>query len=194
MHSVAGPAGSVLDLGAGVGRIADPLARLGHRVVAVDDSADMLSHVRGAVPVKSAIETLRLDERFDVVLLASHLVNTADADLRARLLASVAFHLADHGRAVIQWHPPEWLDALQMGGVYRGVIGELSSELEVSELTATTIAATVRYTAGNEAWSQSFVAGRLNRADIAQTLRRARLELVDNAVDDPGWLVAQRAS
>ncbi len=184
----------MLDLGAGVGRIADPLARLGHHVVAVDDSADMLSHMRNAVPVQSAIETLRLDERFDVVLLASHLVNTADADLRAALLASVAFHLVDHGRAVIQWHPPEWFDSLQAGGVYRGVVGELSSALEVSELTATRTAATVRYTAGNETWSQSFVAGRLTRADIAEALRQAGLELVDSPVDDPSWLVAQRAS
>lgn len=184
----------MLDLGAGVGRIADPLARLGHRVVAVDDSADMLSHVRSAVPVRSAIETLRRDERFDAVLLASHLVNTADADLRAGLLASVAFHLADYGRAVIQWHPPEWFDSLQVGGVYRGVIGELISELEVRELTATRIAATVRYMAGNETWSQSFVARRLTRADIAEALRQAGLEPVDSPVDDPGWLVAQRAS
>lgn len=193
VHAVAGLRGSVLDLGAGVGRIADPLAQLGHRVVAVDDSAEMLGHVRSAMPVLSAIETLRLDERFEVVLLASHLVNTPDAVVRAGLLASVAFHLADRGRALIQWHPPEWFDSLEAGKLYRGVLGELRSELEVREQRGNRIAATVRYQSDEDTWSQSFVAQRLTKADIVEALRQAGLELVDDPLDEPGWLVAQRA-
>lgn len=194
VHAVAGPQGSVLDLGAGVGRIADPLTELGHRVVAVDDSADMLGHLRSAIPVLSAIETLRLGERFDVVLLASHLVNTPDARLRAGLLASVAFHLADRGRALIQWHPPEWFDTLQGGTLYRGAIGGLRTELEVHERSGKHVAATVRYKCGQDTWSQGFAAHRLTTADIIEALGRAGLELVDDLVDEPGWLVAQRAA
>lgn len=70
--------GAILDLGAGVGRIADPLARLGHRVVAVDDLAEMLGHVCGAITVHSSIESLRLPDRFGVVLLGNHLICTSD--------------------------------------------------------------------------------------------------------------------
>src|SRR5690242_10405608 len=112
IHSVAPEHGSILDLGAGVGRIADPLVALGHRVVAVDDSPDMLARVAAAERVCSRIEDLRLAERFDVVVLASHLVNTVDGHTRRALLETVAHHLADGGRAVIEWHPPEWFDRL----------------------------------------------------------------------------------
>ncbi|MHB8574366.1 MAG: class I SAM-dependent methyltransferase [Dehalococcoidia bacterium] len=38
--------GSVLDIGAGTGRFALPLARLGYRVAALEPSADMVAHLR----------------------------------------------------------------------------------------------------------------------------------------------------
>src|SRR5690242_19259324 len=70
------PAGApVLELGCGVGRITHELVRLGHPVTAVDKSAEMLAHVRGAETVQSRIEELRLERRFPCVLLMSHLVN-----------------------------------------------------------------------------------------------------------------------
>src|SRR5690606_3005633 len=73
------PAGGwVLDLGAGVGRVTHPLVERGYEVVAVDESAEMLAEVRGAETVRSRIQDLRLGRRFDGVLLASHLVHTAD--------------------------------------------------------------------------------------------------------------------
>ena len=43
------PVGStILELGCGVGRITHPLLAFGHEIVAVDNSAEMLRHVRGA--------------------------------------------------------------------------------------------------------------------------------------------------
>ena len=43
------PAGAtVLELGAGTGRVTHPLLALGHPVVAVDVSAGMLARIRGA--------------------------------------------------------------------------------------------------------------------------------------------------
>jgi SAM-dependent methyltransferase len=78
----------VLDLGCGIGRIAEPLTALGHRVVGVDESADMLAHLRRAEPVLSRIDSLDLDERFGGVLLASTLVNTYDPVQRTGLLAA----------------------------------------------------------------------------------------------------------
>jgi hypothetical protein len=41
----------------------------------------MLAHVRGAETVRGRIEELALGRRFDVVLLASHLINADDAGL-----------------------------------------------------------------------------------------------------------------
>lgn len=49
---LAGPPGDlpVLDVGAGTGKLTGVLLGLGHRVVAVDPSADMLAQLRGAYP------------------------------------------------------------------------------------------------------------------------------------------------
>ncbi len=58
IHSLLPPRSSVLDLGAGTGRIANALTALGHRVTAVDDSAEMLEHVRCARTVQARIENL----------------------------------------------------------------------------------------------------------------------------------------
>ncbi|GAA3440025.1 class I SAM-dependent methyltransferase [Kutzneria kofuensis] len=102
------PAGAtVLELGAGAGRVTQPLAALGHPVLAVDNSEEMLAHVRNAETIRADIESLRLDRRFDAVILASQLVNTTDAELRRGLLATAAHHVSDNGIVLIQWHPPD---------------------------------------------------------------------------------------
>src|SRR3954463_8326485 len=72
--------GSVLELGAGVGRATHALLEHGFEVVAVDESAEMLAHVRGARTVRARVQDLRLERRFDAVMLGSYLVNTADED------------------------------------------------------------------------------------------------------------------
>jgi 2-polyprenyl-3-methyl-5-hydroxy-6-metoxy-1,4-benzoquinol methylase len=51
IRSILNEVGSILDLGCGPGRFSNPLAAAGHRVVAVDDSAEMLSWVLGAETV-----------------------------------------------------------------------------------------------------------------------------------------------
>src|SRR3954469_18368208 len=77
---VAPPAGSVLELGAGAGRVTHCLVERGLSVVAVDESRNMLDRIVGAQTVHSTIEALHLDRLFDVVVLGSHLVNLPDDD------------------------------------------------------------------------------------------------------------------
>lgn len=187
------PNASVLDLGAGTGRIADALAALGHEVVAVDNSADMLAAVKAAQPVLADIETYRDPRCFDAVLLASYLVNTANADLRRSLLNTVAYHLDAAGTAFIEWHPPEWFDALTPGTTYSGTIGAVSSTLHVTSLRDDQLAATVTYAMGDGQWSQSFLAQRLTAAQVEDELREVGLALLD---DDPfrdNWILATPA-
>jgi SAM-dependent methyltransferase len=78
VHEAVGPGAAVLEPGSGAGRSTHPLIALGHPVVAVDDSAEMLAHGRGAQTVPARIQDLSLGRRFDVVLLASQLINTDD--------------------------------------------------------------------------------------------------------------------
>ena len=97
VHAAIPPGASILELGSGAGRVTHPLLALGHDVVAVDDSAAMLGHVR-AEKVRARIGDLDLGRVFDAVLLASHLVNTArDADRQA-MLAAAHRHLRPDGR------------------------------------------------------------------------------------------------
>jgi SAM-dependent methyltransferase len=188
VHALA-PGGRVLDLGSGTGRIADPLVALGHEVLAVDSSAEMLDAVRSARTHRARIEELDLAERFDVVLLAAHLVNTPDAGLRRALLSAAHRHLADDGRVLLQWHEPGWFDALRPGARHEGSIGPLRSALEVHDLAGGLLWATVTYRDGDQAWSQTFRAARLTDDEIAADLRAAGLRRAGPA-PAPSWLVA----
>jgi SAM-dependent methyltransferase len=184
------PAGArILDLGAGTGRIADPLVALGHEVVAVDDSAEMLAHVRRARPHRARIEGLDLGARFDVVLLASHLVNTPDDGLRRALLDTGRRHLADGGRLLLQWHEPAWFDGLRPGTVTEGAIGGITSRLDVHGFTGDVVDATVSYSDGTTTWAQQFRALRLDVDRMDRELAAAGLVL-DRDAPAPGWLLA----
>jgi SAM-dependent methyltransferase len=102
------PGAAVLELGCGTGRIADALVGLGHPSTGVDQSAAMLAHVHRAVPVLADIEGLDLGRRFEGVVLASHLVNTADPARRRAFLATCARHVHPGGVVLVERHDPAW--------------------------------------------------------------------------------------
>jgi hypothetical protein len=110
------------------------LVALGHDVLAVDSSAEMLAAVRSARTHRARIEDLDLAERFDVVLLASNLVNTRTPRSAPPCWPPARRHLADDGRVLLQWHEPAWFDRLSPGARLDGAIGPLSSTLEVHDL------------------------------------------------------------
>lgn len=107
IHSVIPEGAEVLDLGSGVGRIAHALIGLGHPVVAVDESPEMLAHVRGAETVLSKIEDLDLGRTFDCVLLMSNLVNTMKARTRHALLRTCRRHVSSNGVVLIERYDPK---------------------------------------------------------------------------------------
>lgn len=98
-----------LYLGIGAGRLAVPLHRAGVPVVGVDSHPAMLAHLRRRAPEIQThlgrIETLRLDERFDRVIVPSNIL-TARARLRG-----AARHLAPGGRLAFELMNPHWLAA-----------------------------------------------------------------------------------
>ena len=84
------PMPRILDLGSGPGRLSNPLAAAGHEVVAVDDSAEMLSHVTGASAMLADVWQLDLGRQFDVVIALSHLINDRSPARRHRLTSAYA--------------------------------------------------------------------------------------------------------
>lgn len=150
------PGLSVLELGCGTGRLTRRLLELGCAVTAVDNSAEMLAHVPAcAERVQSDIERLRLVQRFDVVLLASGLINHADAAVRAAFVACAAAHLAPTGRFILQRQDPAWLASATAGPL--GAIDGIALNLRLVERDdAGVIGMTLAYTEGSACWTQSF--------------------------------------
>jgi SAM-dependent methyltransferase len=116
-HRLGADARSVLDLGCGTGQLAVKLAG-SCDVVGVDPAGAMLDVARqrpgGArvTWIQSDAQVLRLDRRFDLVLLTGHAfqVFLTDDDQRA-VLAAIAGHLAPGGRFIFDTRNPaaeEW--------------------------------------------------------------------------------------
>jgi len=188
VHDAAGVGASVLELGSGTGRITNPLVALGHRVVAVDESPEMLAHVRGAQTVCARIEDVSLGRRFDAVLLASHLINAADIPTRTAFLAACRRHVADGGCVIIQRHGPDWFSAARETENTRdGIVFRMR---DVSRPGPNLVSATVEYVIGDQCWTQTFTAMSLDDAALAAVLAGAGLRLDRYLTEDRTWLRA----
>lgn len=177
---------TVLDLGAGAGRIADPLASSGFDVLAVDESAEMLHLVRNARRLESRIEDLACDERFDAVLLLSHLVNAPERGQRRAMLATAARHLAPDGVVIIQRHDPA--GRLHEGEAMFGVVGIGLSDLDASQWPV--VRATTRYRLGERVWHQPWEAFILD--DKATTRALEDVGLIPTLMQG-SWVLARAA-
>jgi SAM-dependent methyltransferase len=189
------PSGAtILDLGCGTGRLAEPLSELGHVVTGVDDSPAMLAHLEHAEPVLSTIEELRLDRRYQVVLLVSNLMNHPRHSTRQRFLSVAASHLMAGGQVLIQWEPPGWFDWFAVGTTHRGVIGEVGTEFTVHADEGDLLTATVTYVIHGNSWSHHFTTRRLTIEDLEGALLQAGLQLHDRFGPGDTWVEAREAS
>jgi SAM-dependent methyltransferase len=179
------PGAAVLELGCGVGRVTHELIRLGHPVVAVDESLEMLAHVRGAEIVNARIEELDLGRRFPCVLLASHFINVED-DERNALLHACVRHLADDGVVLIERYEPD-----EAPTELRTQIGEVTVTTRGVRRDGRRFAAVVAYELDGRVWEQAFAAVLLNDAELEDALRRAGLTFV-RALDERGLWVEAR--
>lgn len=182
--------GSVLDLGCGVGRLANPLAARGLTVVGVDAHAGMLAHCHPAVrAVHADIVGLDLHRRFDVVVLASHLVNH-DRSAPA-FLAACRRHVAADGAVLLErFHPGLLDDPDERGGEIDGVL----IRHEVHRRSGARFEATAHYTVDGRTWSQRYRALVLDDAALDALLDAADLR-ADAWLDaDARWLRAAPAA
>lgn len=187
VHEAVPEGASILELGSGVGRVTHALLDLGHPVVAVDDSPEMLADVR-AEKVCSKIEELRLDRVFDVVLLGSHLISTAAGTDRAAFLATARAHIAPGGRVLVEWHPPEWFESVR--DARGGRLGEVDVRLEQVVHQGDLLSAVVRYTAGGRSWTQAFTCRRLEFPALEAALADAGLVFERWCTGDRTWFAA----
>lgn len=181
---------SILELGAGAGRITHRLLELGHPVVAVDESPEMLAKIRGTETVCSPIQTLALDRRFDLVLLMSFLIETPDDELRRAFLRTCRAHVADDGLVILQRQPPEWYDTIT--GWEREIPGKGHVRMiELARPAPGLLSATMEYVIGDRRWTHSFTTKRLDDDFFAAELRDAGLEMSGFVEGDRGWVRAR---
>lgn len=93
--------GSVLDAGCGTGRVGRELSRRGIRVCGVDIDPEMLETARRKSPdvmwIRHDLGLVRLDEQFDLVLMAGNVINFIVPDRRAKAVANMADHVRAGG-------------------------------------------------------------------------------------------------
>jgi SAM-dependent methyltransferase len=187
IHSALAAEAEILELGCGVGRVTHELLALGHRVVAVDQSAEMLRHVRGAETVLAEIETLQLGRRFGGVVLASNLINVSDPGRRAAFLRTCSRHVAPAGSVLIERHPPDWAPAeaaaRELGGV-RVSLRQVSRG-------GPRVTALARYEAGGRVWSHRFTAEILDDEQLAAALADVGLAFERRLDDSGSWVEAR---
>jgi SAM-dependent methyltransferase len=189
IHSAIPAGASILELGCGAGRITHELIRLGHAVTAVDESAEMLAHVRGAEVVRAPIETLELGRSFDCVVLASHFVNELDPKLRRRLLDVCARHVAPSGSVLVESYPDgfDWAGAVGT----RSVHGDVEITVTEARLDGPVVDAVVEYSVDGRSWRQAFTARMLDEAQLADALGDAGLDFVRWLDDRRSWCEAR---
>ena len=180
--------GTILELGAGVGRITHPLLALGYRVTAVDNSAEMLLEIHGAETVLSDIEDLNLDRRFDAVLLCSCLIHAPGLPARRALLATCRRHLAPGGIVLIQRHRESFPRDRQEGQSFEG--DGIRDHIETIRWDGPLVQMVLRHETAIGTWTHSFTFEPLDQAKLDEALAAADLRL-DRLLDTAQtWIVA----
>lgn len=191
IHDVIPPGASILELGAGAGRITHPLVELGHEVVAVDESPAMLSYVRGAETIESRIEDLALGRRFDVVVLMSHLIEKPDLEQSRAFLKTCRAHVHGHGQVIIQRDPPERDYGVQPP-LHRVVADGCTIRMrDLERISSDLLAFTLDYRIGDTTWSQSVVTRRVDDDTLTHELTLADLELDGFITANRSWILAR---
>ncbi len=172
------PGAALLELGCGAGRLTRALVARGYRVVAVDQSPEMLRHVEGAEVVCADVDGLDLGRTFDGVVLASYLVNHPSRG--PAYLQTCRRHVAAGGAVVVQRYDPGWAREAAPG---EALVGDVRVEVVKATVDGDVLAATVAYAVGGRRWEQEVTARILDDAGIDRVAREAGLA-VDRWLDE----------
>ncbi len=177
LHAQMLPDDSVLELGCGAGRVANVLAALGHSVVGVDNSPEMLAYLApGVERVEGDLYALDLRRRFDAIVVGSYLVNMWPP----LVLAACARHISEDGVVLVQRFSPQWARAAEVGEAQSGSVLVRFDPIACVDDRLT---ATVHYSMGTQRWQQSLVGDVLDDEGIERHARYAGLRF-DGVIDD----------
>lgn len=171
------PGLSVLELGCGTGRLTRRLLSFDCTVTGVDNCAEMLAHApTEARLLLSDIENLNLQEKFDVVILPTCLINHADPMIRAAFLASAARHLKFDGCFILERHDPAWLASAETG-LLRQKDG-LTVWLESVNRAHGLVGMTIKYAGQDHIWTHSFTLVALDESALQSQLHAAGFDAI----------------
>ncbi len=181
---------SVLELGCGTGRLTRKLIEWGMDVTCVDNSVEMLSaSPMSANAVLSPIQALSLDQRFDVVLLASCLINHPVDEVRNVFVHAAKTHLKSSGACVIQRHDPAWLVSASIGNF--GMIKDIALYLDEVSHSEGLTDMTLRYVQAEQSWTHTFSVKPMSEGAIETILREHGFSDVQRFGEMHRWLVAR---
>ena len=185
--------GPVLELGCGTGRITRGLLALGHPVTGIDFSEDMLARMPAeARTLHHDIETLRLPERFDAVLLTSNMTSGETSRALAFLYTARA-HLAPRGVVVIERFNPRWADLDAMLSIAAPRTRDhITGSLHDISVDGNAVTMTIRYQHDDgRVWTQSSTMYTRSDAELTELLRQADLQPVRWLDEECDWLLAE---
>lgn len=187
VHSAIPDGSTILELGCGTGRITEPLIDLGHDVTGVDSSEAMLARLVHTRPVHAAIESLELRELFDVVLLASTLINTADPTERSGFLRTARAHVKGGGALLVERRVPAQRPAegghSQLGPVRIQIV-------DVVWHSRSVMSATITHELGDRVARQDFSTEILDDRDLDRHLASAGFGPARPISEDARWVQA----
>lgn len=184
IDSAISPSSAVLELGSGPGRITHPLIEMGHHVTAVDDSPEMLEHVRGAETIVADGFELELGRRFDAVVAASHFINAPERGRRLQLLETCRRHVNPEGLILVERYDPEWATDPSPS---HGQVGDVTVDFEPIEVDADGFRGRVTYTLGSQSWTQEFSATSVSDDMLRDEAEEAALRLAAWLDEGRSW-------
>jgi len=152
----------------------------------------MLERSPDAPTICSPIESLQLDRAFDVVLLASTLIN-ADPGTRRGFLAAVRRHLRDDGTAVFQQSPPGWFESIETAARVRDDPGGIRRTIRATRWEPPRLRIEIEYQVGGDVWTHVWTSYQIGEEELAGDLAAAGLRLGRWLTDDRAWFTARPA-
>lgn len=146
----------------------------------------------GVEGIEGSIETLCLERRWPVVVLASHLINHPEESVRRRFVETARRHIQRNGLFFVKRHSIAWLSTVQEGRI--GESNGVSYFADFVSRQDKLITMTLRYEAFGQAWTQSFTTCALEVHEVESLLSICGFGNFNWIGEDELWVAATPTS